>query len=887
MTVAARLSEIDFSGLTPLSVLCIGRTYSREDVKGLLLAQGRSLGDRAVLRVDDLCAWIIGGDCAVLGPLARQEGLRLLLSNPSVLKYTPELKRLRRQSGFYRKLDRAVQAGRMAFASGAESEALSAYLEERLGKNPIRDEIKNLLTSGWEAWLEAVGGWDTPRLLAEATKRLEEFGLRDDDWPEEIVHLAAEEVEAREMLFWQTLGHRIAVRRLDPVVRRDDEVLPARWERWHTLDDAAESVAERLEVEGWKGRVILIPDHPHVRRSIRRALAARKIPLADPRNPVKLRESEGIKRALLPLRVVARAYEREMVVAWISMEGPARGWPHADWVDEIQKRGVRLGLGAYAGGKLAPLSEELLKIERAYGGRRTVRDLGRSLVGWLREHDDPQADYFESFWETFSSDMERVGQGERSAPPLYWHDRASARIDEATPPVERLRPEEGVTLHRLGQFPLTDGVEELTIFGLPPEWLSGEGTGDYWFSERERELLSTEFDVRSAFDVRRERITSLREWTGLAKSIRVVGANYGWDGREQPSVLPILRDLGLAPNPNEPVECGAHSRWLASFNAQRSVPPQTMQLKSLAELGKNEIDASTLDHYSVCGFIGLARSRWKLYDVREASPDLWSEVRGTLLHAAAVKLLEARSPEGVFSRTPEDVLEEVWSARPQRGLIRGPRIERSIRQGLLKILRIFCEKEQEYVVRARTRIEVLEGVRDINLRQEIAGYTVVGRPDRIDANEEGLFVIDFKTQSRLASGKDMIERGLRLQLPFYAIAASRQLGRPALGLQFIHLGTSGARNQGVFFAANNGKEEGRLTKTTANSNSLIRTPPNDAWAALEAHLESHVRGYAEGRFAAAPKDLKECGKCGTRDLCGYRRLSRSENEAGEGGGDGD
>ena len=73
--------------------------------------------------------------------------------------------------------------------------------------------------------------------------------------------------------------------------------------------------------------------------------------------------------------------------------------------------------------------------------------------------------------------------------------------------------------------------------------------------------------------------------------------------------------------------------------------------------------------------------------------------------------------------------------------------------------------------------------------------TVRGLPDRIDlfsneGKDAGLWIIDYKASTTPYTGKVMLEKKLKLQLPFYAIAAQKQLKQKVLGVQFITLNES-------------------------------------------------------------------------------------------------
>jgi hypothetical protein len=141
-------SEIgELQGLAPRAWLVLGSGYSREHLKREVLGSGGSLVAEAVTSGPELCARILraAGESATENPAPalRQEVLRLLLQDHQFVARLPELNRLRRQSGFFRRLDQAMQNGRMAFAHAAEADVYAERLAaHRLDENALRDEMR-------------------------------------------------------------------------------------------------------------------------------------------------------------------------------------------------------------------------------------------------------------------------------------------------------------------------------------------------------------------------------------------------------------------------------------------------------------------------------------------------------------------------------------------------------------------------------------------------------------------------------------------------------------------------------------------------------------------------------------------------------------------------
>ena len=854
-------------GLRPRTWICVDTGFSREEIKEFLLRQGQSLISDAVIQPEELCRKILSVPKeSVLGSFSRQEILRLLLAEPRISKAMPELKRLRRQSGFFRKLDRALQQGRRAFAHAEELQVHTERLIALGLRRSLRLELQKV-ASAYEAWLEGFGLWDFPLLLRKATESLREGSLAGVKFPEEILHFSAERPQSSEQEFWGALATHVSVQQVSPLeALSPSPPSPWRWQRWHTLDDAAEALAESLakslnEKSVLGSCAILVPDVPSVRRSLKHALEYYGIPVADPRDPTRLRWDESLKWACLPIEVVGRNFERATVISWARSCFPVAEL--APVISEINARGIREGLTSYndgPGGKLEALSLRLHDLARSFGGKKTCKEFGAAHLEYLISRSQGwTTSFFEEFWKEFDEDLARISQADRRAPARYWLERLELRLQEATPPTGKLRPVEGIAIHRLGQVPL-HAYSSVWIFGMPEAWLSGEKAGDYWYSEREREVLSSEFQVRSAIQVREERILLLKSWNASSKKLTLMDANYDWDGSERESLLPLLRELG---GEIQSEEKGAHPRWVSSYGAKRSVSPLKFELLPLHALGRREIRATEIDHYSRCGFRGLSAGRWRLWDLRDPGTDLWPEVKGNILHRAVKILLETK-----LKKTPFEALERAWVLERPKGLLQGSRLANHVKGKLLQTLKTFIEKENEYVSRSGARVLSLEGP---ELRLDYPDFSLIGIPDRIDESPHGIFIVDYKTSSQVPKGTEIAEEGYRLQLPFYALAAQKMLGRPAVGAQFIELNKKGGRSQGILFKQFNGKDPGKLTNSRARL-SVLDSEPALIWSKCEEQLLTHAQGYAQGRFEAVPKKESECRLCPFQDLCGHRRV---------------
>ncbi|OFZ82217.1 MAG: hypothetical protein A2583_04770 [Bdellovibrionales bacterium RIFOXYD1_FULL_53_11] len=893
MHYGARIDFKALAGIEPRTCVCVGAGFSREDVKECALAACGAISSGAVRGIEDLCCGITGlSREKLLGPLARQEVLRALLDEPSVAARLKECRRLRRRAGFFARLDRAMQEGRLASAHQEEREVLHARLDETAGHDPLRSEMR-ALCAAYEAWLKGSGLCDQPLLLQEAAAAITTAPSGCAAVPEKVVYLTARQPEPLEAYFLSALSSVTELVVMGPVedIRSGalassvvkDFLEPALFERWHTVDDAAASMALRIAREVAAGgsscdHVLLIPDVPAVRRAVVAAIGRAGLHLLDPRDPTELGMSEHLKRAFLPLEAVASGYERRRVAALVSLFEESEG---TGCCRLISARGITAGLDSYRIKGLESLYERLSALEAVFGDRRTCTEFSKAHIEWLRLnagplHIEEACPFIERAWTALGADLLRTGREDLRAPARIWLERIRERIDSSPPPPRLLRPLSGIRLYRLDQAPMLE-CRNLWVFGMPAAWLESALVGGYLLPERERELLG-EFGVRSAASARQERIAALRAWLASARSVSFLDARYEWDGRERESLMPLLRELGLESD-QEDVFCekGAFGGVLNSYKPVRAVQEREVRLASKAE---PRVRATDIDRYSRCPFQALAASRWKLSDAREADMELWADTKGRILHEAARILVESRTHDGTFEKSAARALEEAWKIPD--GLLKSETASRAALRRMAGLLEVFAVKETEYAVRSGTTVESTEGPK---LSAVFEGVLVEGRPDRIDSHESGLFVIDYKTSSSPANGTELLA-GYRLQLPFYALAAQDLFGRPVSGVQFVTLDRKGTRSSGVFFKKFNGKAQGCLTNVRAGQ-SLFDVDPAQVWEDMRGHIGAAASGFVNGIFKAAPFKKKECLSCAFRDLCGQRRYSASGGDADDDPGGGD
>ena len=158
------------------------------------------------------------------------------------------------------------------------------------------------------------------------------------------------------------------------------------------------------------------------------------------------------------------------------------------------------------------------------------------------------------------------------------------------------------------------------------------------------------------------------------------------------------------------------------------------------------------------------------------------------------------------------------------------------------------------------------------LMMEIDGQQTFfdGRIDRIDADEDGFFITDYK-KSFLPSKQDFMN-GLDMQLPVYLLAAQEMLGKQGLK----NLG-------GGYFSIRSACRKNGFWSEDACFLPWVKRGEKD-WeqvlATAEKNIAACVRGVNEGNYFTDPR--KNCPQfCPGRDICRYSSDREASEESGE------
>lgn len=876
----------DYLGLRPRAWLCFDKGYSREAIKEHLLRASDLPLTHAVLTPLDCAARIAEIDLTrtLLSRTARSEILRELVRKLGRGGQLPALGALARQRGFGEKLERAISRYRMTFAHAAEEQVMNEFLDSNRQGRPLRSELR-VIAAAFSRWLEIRGLFDDARVYETAMHVLQadERGDAPQSFarlslPQRIDCLRSRRIEARERAFFDAISKRVELR--EGTTLHDFGFYsgsPARarpqwtWLRFHTPDDGAEWIAQMAHPSDV---TVLFSEGPEVRRSLFRALESQAIDLSDERDPTAASLDERIKLAFLSLKLVAARFRRADIRALLTA---ARSRRLRDLSDQRSRGGEALA---------RRYDETRRVIESFSKSKWTLEELRKSHLEWIaegapfrRDHDRLFAiRYLERVYEVMAQDEHHLERERTRARLSYWYERLRKVLRSVAVPKGALAPRQGLEVYRLTQATLGEARTKLVLFGLEASLLDSRANGDYALSDSERNRLALEFQVESSEVERDFRKERLLRWIENAEEVIVVDSSLTALAKERESILPVIEELGFeAPDGSEeirPIEMGAAPRVLSSYRPLSTLQPTEVRL-TLSSI--EVLNATWLDAYSRCPFYALASRRWKLYDVAEPTFELRPEVKGAILHKSVELLLKSRNADGSYGKSVGDCLDQALAEADWRGTLESEFIAKSIRKRLLDILVEFAESEREYFDKATPSTIATE---NLELEIECGGVRVRGKPDRIDAYQDGIVVIDYKSSgARNPTGDEILEREYGLQLPFYAIAAQERFKKKVYAQQFVVLARNGNRSRGIFPKEIVGKEPGKLIKLNSNSSSLTDLSPEEVLAKNRVAIEQHLRDLKSGRFDVVPKiEKKDCPSCTIRAVCGYNR-KRVKDEA--------
>ncbi len=154
------------------------------------------------------------------------------------------------------------------------------------------------------------------------------------------------------------------------------------------------------------------------------------------------------------------------------------------------------------------------------------------------------------------------------------------------------------------------------------------------------------------------------------------------------------------------------------------------------------------------------------------------------------------------------------------------------------------------------------GMGDGDGPEDLGGFFLRGRVDRIDRSGDGIIVIDYKSSGGPRFDR-FAEDGL-LQLPLYGLVAARRLGLPLLG--GLYRNVKEDRTRGFFIedaVPDPGPGSGRSRLDAATRDDVIADAVERARCAVE--------GIRSGRIEPVTQPVDRCGYCRAASACGAGR----------------
>jgi ATP-dependent helicase/DNAse subunit B len=146
--------------------------------------------------------------------------------------------------------------------------------------------------------------------------------------------------------------------------------------------------------------------------------------------------------------------------------------------------------------------------------------------------------------------------------------------------------------------------------------------------------------------------------------------------------------------------------------------------------------------------------------------------------------------------------------------------------------------------------------------EDLGGFFLRGRIDRIDRSDDGIVVIDYKSSGGPRSDR-FAEDGL-LQLPLYGLVAARRLGLPLLG--GLYRNVKEDRTRGFFIEGavpDPGPGSGRSGLDAAALDAVVADAVERARSAVE--------GIRSGDIEPVTRPVGRCRYCRVASACGVDR----------------
>lgn len=285
--------------------------------------------------------------------------------------------------------------------------------------------------------------------------------------------------------------------------------------------------------------------------------------------------------------------------------------------------------------------------------------------------------------------------------------------------------------------------------------------------------------------------------------------------------------------------------------------------------------AHQMNDYGSCPFRFFARHALKLAPVEEPLDGFGPRRLGLAYHDILeqlyTRLLDPQQPVATANlervlALAEQVCEEVLENLLERGTVRRTRLwefeKREIKRRIARLL----DKEAEWNdQQPATPIHFerkfgIDGATPLVIETDEDDVKICGIVDRIDQRDDGWVVIDYKTGRAPIAYSEAVA-GRNLQLPIYAMAASRVIGerKPIAAAYYLHI-----------YSRKKGSELPHKSDAQVTVDSLI--------AHAEAHIRDYVARVRRGEFSVRPSNATCCVNCNYDVMCRIQSLGAIAEE---------
>ncbi len=290
-------------------------------------------------------------------------------------------------------------------------------------------------------------------------------------------------------------------------------------------------------------------------------------------------------------------------------------------------------------------------------------------------------------------------------------------------------------------------------------------------------------------------------------------------------------------------------------------------LRQLQKHIGNNFSSTRLEDYAECPFKFMVKYLWQQQEYSETDENIAPLDSGNLMHAAAAEFIGRYLNKKIADYNLEDLLEEMQqifdelsSQYQHSGKLKDTVLLTYQKENLLKRLLDFVKAEYKYAKEWHSyrplAVERPFGPgTDLPLSIEDENgkpINLLGRIDRIDNGEHGIFVTDYKSGATPNTKK--IEQGLDLQMPLYLMAAGKLAqSTGVLGGGYYTFKTS-VRENNVYF---NSEAKLPFKAKTIDYNEFLNE--------TKQFINTYVSGMRSGDFKPLPSGT--CDYCPACDIC--------------------